>query len=227
MEQKAVLIGLVHPFRTWVEALEALLAHYPGVELVVAHTDPRWVRSAVSRGDVDVVLLGAAPESGVDEVRAMREVRPDVRVVVISECDDATFITDVVRAGARGYLTPRCSLQELICTIHGVASGGTSLPPMHMTKLVESLLWSERAKQQQRDRLAPLSAREREVLDCLALGMRRQDIADRLFLSTATVRTHVNHVLQKLGVHSTLAAVSIARNPAGSGSGHAPTTAAS
>ena len=218
MEQQPVLIGLVHPLRAWVEALEALLAPHPGVELVVAHTDPRWVLSAVSRGDVDVVLLSVAAENGVGEVRAMREAGPDVQVVVISDCDDATFITGVVRAGARGYLTPGCSLPELIRTVHGVAAGGTSLPPMQMTKLVESLLWSERTQQQQSDRLAPLSVREREILDCLALGMRRQDIADRLFLSKHTVRTHINHVLHKLGVHSTLAAVSIARHPAGSSS---------
>jgi DNA-binding NarL/FixJ family response regulator len=151
-------------------------------------------------------------------VRAMREARSDVRIVVISDCDDATFIADVVRSGARGYLTPSCSLQELIRTVHGVAAGGTSLPPLHMTKLVETLLWSERTQQRQWDRLAPLSVREREILDCLALGMRRQDIAERLFLSTHTVRTHINHVLQKLDVHSTLAAVSIARNPRGSNS---------
>src|SRR5829696_2401390 len=98
MHSKAVLIGLVHPFRAWVEALEALLAPYPGVELVVAHTDPRWVLSAVSRGEVDVVLLSVAAEDGVREVRAMREAGPDVSVVVISECEDPTFIANVVRA---------------------------------------------------------------------------------------------------------------------------------
>ena len=211
MEPKAVLIGLVHPFRAWVEAFEALLAPHPGVELVVAHTDPRWVRSAVSRGEVDVVLLSVSSEHGVGEVRAIREASADVSVVVISECDDSTFITDVVRAGARGYLTPSCSLQELLRTVHGVTTGGTWLPPMHMTKLVDSLLTSESRQQEQSDRLAPLSGREREILECLALGMGRQDIADHLFLSTHTVRTHINHVLHKLDVHSTLAAVSIAR----------------
>jgi DNA-binding NarL/FixJ family response regulator len=226
MEQQPVLVGLVHPMRAWVEALEGLLAPHPGVELVVAHTDPRWVLSAVSRGEVDVVLLSAAAETGVGEVRAMREAGPRVRVVVISDCDDTNFITDVVRVGARGFLTPRCSLQELIRTVQCVAAGGTSLPPMHMTKLVESLLWSERTQQQQVDRLAPLSAREREILECLALGMRRQDIADRLFLSKHTVRTHINHVLHKLDVHSTLAAVSITRNPGGSSSDDTPTTTA-
>ena len=84
--------------------------------------------------------------------------------------------------------------------------------PRHVSKLVEGLLSSESSKEQEQDRLAPLTAREREILQCLALGMRRQQIAERLFLSPNTVRTHISHVLRKLEVHSTLAAVSVLRH---------------
>lgn len=210
-ESEPVSLALVHPLRMWVHALEAVISPLVDLDLVIAHTDPRWVRNAVGQGTVDVVLLGLCRDDGAGPVRAMLEQRADVGVVVISDCNESGFITDVVRAGARGYLAQNCSLADLVRAVHGVNRGETWMRPHHVSKLVEGLLSSESSKEQEQDRLAPLSTREREILQCLALGLRRQEIAERLFLSPNTVRTHIHHVLRKLEVHSTLAAVSLLR----------------
>jgi DNA-binding NarL/FixJ family response regulator len=205
-------LAVVHPVRLWVHALEALLHPLTDPKLVIAHTDPRWVRDAVSAGRVDVVLVGLDARAGADAVRAIREWRPGVGVAVISDSDDPRFIADVVRRGARGYLSQSCGLEELVRTVRGIRCGETWMRPHHVSKLVDGLLSAELIEPAVEDPLAPLSAREREILQCLALGMRRQEIADRLFLSPNTVRTHVHHVLRKLDVHSTLAAVSILKH---------------
>lgn len=220
IDRRVVSVAVCHPLQMWVHALEAVLAPVADVDLVVAHTDPGWVLDAVRRGEVDVVLLGLRPGDGGELVRAMREQHDDVGILVISERDDAGFIADVVRAGARGYLVQNCGLTELVHAIEGIHRGETWMRPRDVSKLVDGLLSWESSKQEQQDRLAPLSAREREILDCLASGMRRQTIAEQLFLSPNTVRTHIHHVLRKLEVHSTLAAVSVMRAGPGQPSGH-------
>jgi DNA-binding CsgD family transcriptional regulator len=78
--------------------------------------------------------------------------------------------------------------------------------------LLESLLTGERDQKRADDALSVLSVREREILDCLAQGMTRAQIVERFTLSPHTVRTHINRILTKLGVHNTLSAVSIARH---------------
>jgi DNA-binding NarL/FixJ family response regulator len=95
--------------------------------------------------------------------------------------------------------------------IHGVARGETCVPPDLLTVLLQTLLTSEGAKEEAQDALSVLSAREREILECLAQGMTRAEIVERFTLSPHTVRTHIGHVLTKLEVHNTLSAVSIAR----------------
>src|SRR3954447_7414565 len=133
-EKEPVSLGVVHPLRMWVDALEIVLAPLTDLDLVVAHTDARWIHSAVGQGTVDVVLLGLRPEDGPAAVRAMREQRDDVGIIVISDCDEPDFISDVVRAGARGYLAQSCSLAELVRAVHGIPRGETWMRPHHVSK---------------------------------------------------------------------------------------------
>jgi DNA-binding NarL/FixJ family response regulator len=197
--------------RTWLQALVVVLEPFADIEVFVFHVESRWVRHAVARGEVDVVVMRLEAETGVEEVLEMLHARADVGVVVIGDGHDSSFITDVVRAGARGYLSEDCSVEDLHRGVRAVAEGHTWLSPAQLTLLVDGLLSSESTSEEQDGRLAPLSAREREILDCLAQGMRRQEIADLLFISPNTVRTHINHLIKKLNVHSALAAVAITK----------------
>ena len=138
------------------------------------------------------------------------------RVVMLSRSSDAERIADSVRVGAAAWVSKTESLAHLIRVIRGVAAGETWLPPAK-TGAVLRLLMQERQEQRESDRLlASLTAREREVLACLAEGAGRRDVAERLHLSAHTVRTHLQNLMAKLGVHSTLEAVALTRAAAGS-----------
>lgn len=212
-----VRVALVHPLRTWLEAFEFLLSPRDDVRLAIAHSDVAWVRNAVARGDVDVVIISLEGAGGLTQIKTLREAASGVGIVVLSE-DDKTLdavsdllVLAVVRAGARGWLAQTSSLERMLAVVHGVARGETWLPPMYVSRLVDALLRAEQRHQHENEALARLSAREREILAYLGRGLTRPEIAARLYLSPNTVRTHINHVLHKLEVHSVLAAVSLAR----------------
>ncbi len=204
-------VALLLPERIWVETLESMLRTLPGIEVVVANPSFQWTRDAVARGDVDVVLIGLDGDTfDHQHVRLLHDLRSDVGVVILGESRDPELVAGVVRAGARGWLRPTASVQLLVRTLEGVTRGQSWLPPDLTTVLLDELLGGERARDISQEAIAKLSAREVEILDCLARGMTRPEIGETFQLSPHTVRTHVNNVLRKLGVHSTLAAVSLA-----------------
>ncbi len=204
-------LAVLHAQRTWAELLECFFRAESVVDVVVAHTSWEWVRGAVARGDVDVALVGVGGDGGFgpEHVRELRELSPGLAVVALSEATDRELLTATVRAGARGWVRPTTSARELLQVLHGVADGETWLPPKLSTVLLDSLLADERTRVSADSAAAKLSTRELEILDCLARGMTRPEIGELYRLSPHTVRTHINHILRKLGVHSTLAAVSL------------------
>jgi len=218
MSSEPLRLALLHPQRTWTETLEGLLQLRSDVDVVVAHTSWEWVRGAVARGDVDIVLIslgdGAFEPSHVEQ---LRQVWPGLAIVVMSESSSPALVTAAVRAGARGWLRPTASARQLVQTLHGVADGQTWLPPELTTVVLDGLLKAERTRVTSQRAIDRLSAREVEILECLSRGMTKAEIGEHFQLSEHTVRTHINHVLRKLDVHSTLAAVSIVNKLRASG----------
>lgn len=206
-------VALHHPMRIWVDSMESLLRDRWDVELVAAHTGVQWVTHAGMTGRADILVLHMSNPDHIlaDTLSDLRRANPRLKVVGLSESTDPHLVVSAVRAGVRGWIEPTVSLDRLVATLHGVARGETWIPPMLLTSVLDTLLTAQETREELDTALSALSAREVDILCCLAYGMSRQEIADRYVLSTHTVRTHITNLLRKLGVHSTLAAVSVAR----------------
>jgi DNA-binding NarL/FixJ family response regulator len=148
---------------------------------------------------------------GISLVAGVRSTHPAVRVVVLAEKDDPRRAALALQAGACGWVAKDCSLSRLLNVIRGVLRDETHLPPALLTGVLRELTAARKHRTESERLVESLTPREREVLRCMVAGLGRKAVAERLFLSPHTVRTHMQNVLGKLGVHSTLAAVALAR----------------
>ncbi len=208
-----VRVALHHPQQVWVDSLEKLLEPRWDIEVVVAHTSATWVCHAVMTGRVDVILLhlASAGPGLADLLAGLRRANPELQVVGLSDSTDNHVLVSATRAGVRGWVEPTSSTEHLVKVVQGVVMGETWIPPTLLTRVMESLLETEETRETVNSAMSTLSPREEDVLSCLVQGMSRQEIAERYVLSPHTVRTHITNLLRKLDVHSTLAAVFMAR----------------
>lgn len=191
------------------EALAALLANQPGMEVVgVSHTIADSVELA-STFQPDVVLMDfRLPDGTGDEAaRAIRIESPASAVVFLTAEDTPAAWLAAVGAGACGYLLKSEPGEQVVASIRRAAEGEILIPQRVLAELLvqqRHLLAEERKSSRYRDSLTP---RETEILRLMTQGLDNRDIADNLHLAVLTVRTHVQHVLEKLEAHSKLEAV--------------------
>lgn len=133
------------------------------------------------------------------------------RVIMLSAVSEARRIVAAVHGGAVGWVRKDESIDHLLRVIRGVARGETWLPPTELGQVLHLLMQDRDDRLDCDDLLAALTPRERDVLFHLVDGAGRKEVAERLQLSANTVRTHMQSLMNKLGVHSTLEAVALTR----------------
>jgi DNA-binding NarL/FixJ family response regulator len=148
---------------------------------------------------------------GLALVERIRAAYPGTRTVVLAERDDPIRAARALQSGASGWVAKDCSLSRLLAVVRGVLRDETHLPAALLTGVLRELTAARRHRTESEQLVESLTPREQEVLRCMVAGLGRKAVAERLFLSPHTVRTHMQNVLGKLGVHSTLAAVALAR----------------
>ncbi|MEV6313893.1 response regulator transcription factor [Streptomyces sp. NPDC051776] len=186
-------------------------------DVLLADADLGGGDAAVARaGGVAAGSLPGQPAvngtgDGISLVARARSVQPGVRTVVLAERDDPRRAAAALQAGASGWVAKDCSLSRLLVVVRGVLRDETHLPPALLTGVLRELTAARKHRTESERLVESLTPREREVLCCMVAGLGRKAVAERLYLSPHTVRTHMQNVLGKLGVHSTLAAVALAR----------------
>jgi DNA-binding NarL/FixJ family response regulator len=188
------------------DGLSLLLGMLPGVEVIGTAVDGTdAVRQAqAARPDVVLMDLSMPNCDGVEATRLIVGRQPDVRVVVLTAFADDESVFAALRAGARGYLTKNADAGEILQALSAVRAGDAQLDPSVQRRLLEAVVSGEPpgAPGPPAPEAGPpdgLTEREIEVLTEIGAGLSNTEIAGKLRISGATVKSHINHLLAKTG----------------------------
>ncbi len=192
------------------EGLQLMLGLIDGIEVVGVAVDGEQAVAAVLNATPDVALLDLRMPrmDGVQATEQIRAKAPDVEIVVLTTYADDESVMSALRAGARGYLTKDATSEEIEAAIRDAARGKTRLDPAVQERLVELVTAGPAVVTPEATPPGgALTERETEVVLLMSQGMSNRQIAGQLFVTEATVKTHVNNVFSKLDVSDRAAAV--------------------
>ncbi|MFB0559411.1 MAG: response regulator [Dehalococcoidales bacterium] len=200
METVKVLIVDDHTlFR---RGIAAVLANQEDLEIVGEASDGLEAIQKTREITPDVILmdLNMPRCSGLDAIQALQAEMPQVNVLVLTVSEMEADLFAAVKFGARGYILKKAEPEELIHAIHHIALGGVIVSPLMATKLLTEFkdLTAGATMESAQEADAAISPREGEVLQLVAQGATNKEIADSLFISENTVKTHLRNIMEKL-----------------------------
>jgi RNA polymerase sigma factor (sigma-70 family) len=203
---------IVDDQRTFGEALQLALEAERDLSIVDVVTDGTSAVLAVNEYRPDVVLMDVAMPgmSGIEATRRIKDTDPDAQVLILSGYEDELLLARAVQAGASGLLRKTEAITEVVRSVRQAHRG----EPLHDEHEIQGALRRLRHRRDQEAdserRLQRLTPREREILQLMAERRTPDEIAKRLGMSPYTLRTHMQNILTKLGVHSKLEALVVA-----------------
>ncbi len=194
-----IRIALVEDDPELLEGMSSMLATSADVTLTGSFSSAEdfLAKALELRPDVVLMDIGLPGMSGIECVGKIKASLPSTQFLMWTTFEDDEKIFDALRAGAAGYLLKNSTLQAIIEAINDISRGGSPMSSSIARKVIESFRPKTTVLEEHN-----LTAREREILEWLAKGLRYKEIAARLFISTETVRKHIRNMYEKLHVQS-------------------------
>jgi len=195
-----IKVGIVEDNKTLREGFETLLNRTPGLQCVCTCGTVGEALKKIPKAQPDVILMDIQlPDStGVECTAKIKEQMPAVHIVILTVYEDSERIFQALRAGACGYLLKRAQPEMVIAAVKEAQEGDVPMTPEIARKVIGQFRQQATAAAQAED----LTDREREVLELVMHGFGNKAIADRLGVTVAAVKWHLQHIYEKLHVHS-------------------------
>ncbi|RJP32256.1 MAG: DNA-binding response regulator [Actinobacteria bacterium] len=208
MASRKIKVLIADDHRLVREGLVNLLRISPDIEVVgeAGNGEEAVARARSLKPDIILMDISMPGMNGITATQVIGRELPDTGVIMLTMLDQETYVYEAVKAGATGYLLKNAGFEELVKAIKEVHKGGATLHPEAQAHLLKEYVYLARNNQD----TYGLSSREFEVLQLLADGMSNKEIAAKLFISAQTVKTHIAHIFEKLGVGDRTEAVAAA-----------------
>jgi DNA-binding NarL/FixJ family response regulator len=195
-----IRVGIVEDNQTLRQGFETLVDRTDDMQCVCTCSTVAEALTEISRAKPDVVLMDIQlpDRSGVECTAIIKQQLPGVQIVIVTVYEDSERIFDALRSGACGYLLKRAHPERIVEAIREAHEGGVPMTPEIARKVIGQFRSQARAASQ----VDSLSPRETEVLQLVMHGMANKEIAERLGVTVAAVKFHLQHIYEKLHVHS-------------------------
>lgn len=196
MTDKTIIkVSLIEDDQTIRESYTYLLNNAIGIAVVSNYPTVDDALKKITHDAPDVILLDIEMPgtSGLDALPKLKKLLPDCHILMLTVYEHANHIFRALGTGASGYLTKNTSPEKIVVAIHEVMEGGGPMSANIARLVINSF---------QRSDESPLTKRETEILEHIALGKSRKKIAEELFIDLETVKSHIKNIYQKLDVHS-------------------------
>ena len=183
------------------KSIAALLSDEPDFEVISECSNGREMLDLVARHKPAVAIIDVAMPglNGIEATKRIRELSTQTRIIVLSNYADATYVRETLKAGAVGYIVKSGAAQDLIQAVRKATRAHVYLSDA-VSAIVTGTGWGD-GHASQADGGRPLSSREREVLQLIAEGRTSREVAALLGISATTVKSHRNHIMEKLDIH--------------------------
>ena len=183
--------------------LSELLRLDPELALVsaVANGEQAIAEAHILKHNVVLMYIQMPRKDGIEATRELKEVLPEIQVVILTKFGDDENVFSAIKAGAIGYVLKDAGLDEIKAAVKSARHGEGAMNPALVARVLGEFNRINKAASETRQVFQDLSRREVDVLECIAAGMRNAAIADKLCLSEKTVKTHVTSILKKLQVN--------------------------
>ena len=195
-----ILVGIVEDDKQIRESLAVLIYGSEGFSCIHTFENAEVAIAVVPTLQLDVILMDIhlPSKDGIQCIAELKPLCPHIQFLMCTSFEDTDSVFKALKTGASGYLTKTTQPSKILDAIEEVFKGGSPMSSHIARKVVASFHYT----QVENSELQKLSVREKEILNLLSQGLRYKEIADNLFLSTETVRTHIRNIYEKLQVNS-------------------------
>ncbi|MFH1160350.1 MAG: response regulator transcription factor [bacterium] len=208
-----IQIFLVDDHQLVRDGIQALLSGIPDIVIIGEANNGQELMDKIRQCEPDIILMDISlPDlSGIELTKILVRERPEIRVLILSMYTSEDFVFNAMKAGAKGYLPKNTSRQELLDAIYAIHRGHEFFSETISKVILKSFVRQATQPEPSEDNVAnALTRREREILKLFAEGFNNLEISKKLHISIRTVESHKNHIVNKLGLKSTVEMVKFA-----------------